>query len=76
MSGLAEPVGAMLGLYAAYLSAAWVPSFLSFAAGAKVFVSLHELVPMARRYGFIPMFILGIIASIAFHSMPRVFLPE
>jgi len=51
-------------------------ALMAFAAGAMVFVSLHKLVPMARRYGFIPMFILGIIASIAIHSMLRVFLPE
>jgi ZIP family zinc transporter len=27
------------------------PLFMAFAAGAMIFVSLHELVPMAKQYG-------------------------
>lgn len=76
ISGLAEPAGAALGLYAAYLSAALVPFFLSFAAGAMIFVSLHELVPMARRYGHIHIFVLGIAVSIFIHVMLTLLLPE
>lgn len=76
ISGLAEPAGAALGLYAAYLSATLIPLFLSFAAGAMIFVSLHELVPMARRYGHIHIFILGITVSILVHTMLTLLLPE
>ena len=35
-----------------------------FAAGAMVFVSVHELLPMARRYGNIGLFMTGGIASV------------
>lgn len=76
ISGLAEPAGAALGLYAAYLSTALIPFFLSFAAGAMIFVSFHELVPMARRYGFIHIFVLGITASILVHTVLTLLLPE
>ena len=76
ISGLAEPAGAALGLYAAYLSAALVPFFLGFAAGAMIFVSLHELVPMAKRYCHIHIFVLGITVSILVHVMLTLLLPE
>lgn len=76
LSGLAEPVGAALGLYAAYLSTAWIPVLLSFSAGAMIFVSLHELVPMAKRYGHIIFFILGIAASILAYVVLALLLPE
>jgi ZIP family zinc transporter len=74
-SGLAEPVGAALGLYAAYLSIAWVPYLLSFSAGAMIFVSLHELLPMAKRYGHIPFFIIGIGTSVVVHIVMTLLLP-
>ena len=76
LSGLAEPAGAALGLFAAYLNSAFIPFFLSFAAGAMVFVSLHELVPMARRHGHIPIFALGILISILVHVLLTLLLPE
>jgi len=76
ISGLAEPAGAALGLFAAYLNPVLVPFFLSFAAGAMIFVSFHELVPMARRYGYIHIFVLGILVSILVHIMLGLFLPE
>ena len=75
ISGLAEPVGAALGLYAAYLSTAWIPYLLSFSAGAMIFVSLHELVPMAKHYGHIPFFIVGIASSIVVYTALTLLLP-
>lgn len=57
ISGLAEPVGAIIGLAAVSILPALNPLFMSFAAGAMIFVSLHELVPMANRYRK-PMFFL------------------
>jgi ZIP family zinc transporter len=75
ISGLAEPAGAALGLYAAYLSSAWIPLFLSFAAGVMIFVSFHELVPMARQYGHIRSFVLGITISILVYTLLSLFLP-
>ena len=76
ISGLAEPAGALLGLYAAYLSSALIPFFLSFAAGAMILVSLHELVPLAKRYGHIHVFVVGMIASALVYTLLTLLLPE
>ncbi len=64
LSGLAEPAGAVIGLIFAGIFPTLKPFFLSFAAGAMIFIALHELLPMARIYKKIPLFILGIIISI------------
>jgi ZIP family zinc transporter len=50
LSALAEPVGAVIGLAAIGVAPVLNAHFLAFAAGAMLFVSIHELVPMARRY--------------------------
>lgn len=50
MSGLAEPAGAVIGILAASLMPQLAPILLSFAAGAMVFISLHELIPTAKIY--------------------------
>lgn len=63
LSSLAEPAGAILGLLAVNLVPALNPMFMAFAAGAMIFVSLHELVPMARKYGNLPLFAAGMGVS-------------
>ena len=63
LSGLAEPLGAVVGLIFAGIFPALKPFFLSFAAGAMIFIALHELYPMAKIYKKIPLFILGILIS-------------
>ena len=50
LSGLAEPLGAIIGLVAVHFHPIFNPLFMAFAAGAMIFVSVHELLPMARRY--------------------------
>lgn len=50
LSALAEPMGAVLGLAAVGVAPALNAYFLAFAGGAMLFVSVHELVPMAKRY--------------------------
>mgnify|MGYP005806789605 CR=1 FL=1 len=50
ISALAEPVGAVVGLAAVGVAPALNAYFLAFAGGAMLFVSVHELVPMAKRY--------------------------
>lgn len=75
LSGLAEPAGALIGLIATHFFSALNPYFLSFAAGAMIFVSLHELLPMARRYGKISMFIIGIVMSLIVYTSMAIFLP-
>jgi ZIP family zinc transporter len=64
LSGLAEPAGAILGLYAAHLNPALSPSLMAVAAGAMVMISLLELVPMARKSGRMGSFALGIAGSV------------
>ena len=63
LSGLAEPLGALIGLAAVQVYPGLNPLFMAFAAGAMIFVSVHELLPMARRYGNIGLFITGGTAS-------------
>ncbi len=62
-SALAEPVGAAVGL----LAVGWQPRlnafFIAFAAGAMVFISLHELIPLARMYHRPRAFVSGFAAS-------------
>jgi ZIP family zinc transporter len=50
LSALAEPAGAVIGLVAVAIAPALNARFLAVAAGAMLFVSIHELLPMARRY--------------------------
>jgi len=64
LSGLAEPLGAIVGLFAVHFHPALNPLFMAIAAGAMVFVSLHELVPMAKLYRETTAFIQGVILSI------------
>jgi ZIP family zinc transporter len=69
LSGLAEPAGAAAGLFASNLNPGLVPLFIAFAAGAMIFVSLHELVPMAKHYGRLRFFGLGMLASVAVYGL-------
>jgi len=63
LSALAEPLGAVIGLVAVGIAPALNAHFLAVAAGAMIFVSIHELIPMARRYRHIGLFVGGIAAS-------------
>lgn len=63
LSALAEPLGAILGLVAVGLAPALNAHFMAFAAGAMLFVSIHELIPMARRYRHLGLFTGGVLAS-------------
>jgi ZIP family zinc transporter len=51
VSALVEPIGALIGLTGVELYPSLNAAFLSFAAGAMIFVSLHELYPMGRQLG-------------------------
>jgi ZIP family zinc transporter len=63
LSALAEPAGAIIGLAAVGIAPSLNAPFLALAAGAMCFVALHELVPMARRYGQLGYFGWGVFAS-------------
>ncbi len=64
-SGLAEPAGAILGLIAVTFFIGLNPLLVGFAAGIMVYVAIHELWPMARRYGMPRALATGILSSIA-----------
>jgi ZIP family zinc transporter len=76
LSSIAEPAGAILGLFAVNFLPLLNPLFMSFAAGAMIFVSIHELFPMAKRYKRILFFILGIILSIFVYLGLTILIPE
>ncbi|MEA3464219.1 MAG: ZIP family metal transporter [Patescibacteria group bacterium] len=59
LSGLAEPLGAVFGLCAVSIAPTLNPLFMAFAAGAMIFISFHELYPMAQRYKKLSCFALG-----------------
>lgn len=69
LSALAEPAGAIIGLLAVEANAGLNGHLIAFAAGAMLFVSFHELVPMARRYGRIGWFGAGLAFSIVAHQL-------
>jgi len=76
LSGLAEPVGAVIGLMAVHYHPALNPLFMAFAAGAMIFVSVHELLPMARRYHKTHLFILGAVISMFVYALLAALIPE
>ena len=51
VSAAAEPAGALIGLTFVSISPGLNAVFLAFAAGAMVFVAVHELVPLSRELG-------------------------
>jgi ZIP family zinc transporter len=65
LSALAEPLGAIIGLVAVGIAPALNAHFMAFAAGAMIFVSIHELIPMARRYRNSGLFVAGTVLSVA-----------
>ena len=75
LSALAEPVGAIIGLAAVDAAPALNAGFLAFAAGAMLFVSIHELIPMARRYRHTGLFLAGIgLAALVYQLLARAIL--
>lgn len=64
LSALAEPLGAIIGLVAVGIAPALNAHFMAFAAGAMIFVSIHELIPMARRCRNTALFLSGAALSV------------
>lgn len=52
LSGMIEPVGGLLGVVLVTASAALLPWGLAFAAGAMLYVIVHEIIPETHRRGF------------------------
>lgn len=52
LTGLVEPVGALVGIGALSFSSALLPWGLAFAGGAMLYVISHEMIPESHRGGF------------------------
>lgn len=65
LSGLSEPVGAIVGylLLLPFLTPAVLAAILAFVAGVMIYISLDELLPMAHRYGHGHLVIAGIVSG-------------
>jgi ZIP family zinc transporter len=65
LSGLAEPVGAIIGyaILFPFLTPTLVYSLLAFSAGIMVYISLDEILPTAQLYGKQHFVILGVLAG-------------
>ena len=50
-TGLIEPVGGALGVWAVHASAIALPWGLTFAAGAMLYIISHEIIPETHRHG-------------------------
>jgi ZIP family zinc transporter len=63
LSGLSEPVGAMVGylILLPFLTPAVLSATLAFVAGVMIYISLDELLPMAHRYGHGHLVIIGVV---------------
>lgn len=69
LSALAEPAGAVLGLVATGIAPGLNAHFMAVAAGAMSFVSIHELIPMARRYRHGAHVVAGMALSVAVYGV-------
>ena len=73
LSALAEPLGAVIGLVAVGIAPALNAHFMAFAAGAMIFVSIHELVPMARRYRRLGWSLGGMLVAVLVYAILSAF---
>jgi ZIP family zinc transporter len=65
LSGLSEPVGAIVGylILLPFLTPVFLAGLMAFVAGIMVYISLDELLPMAHRYGHGHLVIAGIVTG-------------
>jgi zinc transporter, ZIP family len=65
LSGLAEPLGALIGylIFASFLNALVLGVLYAIVAGIMVYISLDELLPSAREYGSPHLAIYGLIGG-------------
>jgi len=65
LSGVAEPVGALIGyaILLPFLTPALLSTIIAFVAGIMVYISLDEILPLAHRYGQEHLVIIGLGAG-------------
>jgi ZIP family zinc transporter len=66
LSGMVEPLGALLAVGFLELFGGLLPGALAFAGGVMVFITLDELIPAAREHGHHHMTAMGIILGAMF----------
>lgn len=68
LSGLAEPVGALLGFWflLPFLTPAFLAMLFALVAGVMIYISFDELLPMAEIYGEHHIALAGILAGMLF----------
>ncbi len=71
LSGLAEPVGAIIGflILMPFLTPDILSMTLAFVAGIMVYISLDEILPMAHRYGREHLVIIGVVSGMAIMAL-------
>ncbi|XOU93894.1 MAG: ZIP family metal transporter [Candidatus Kerfeldbacteria bacterium] len=76
VSGLAEPVGAVIGLLAVSFFTGLNAYMLAFSAGIMVYISIHELLPMAHKYRKPIYLTTGLLASVLVFIILAIAFPE
>lgn len=66
LSGLAEPLGALVAAFFLISFQSLIPGALAFAGGVMVFITLDELIPAAREHGHHHSTAIGIIVGAIF----------
>ena len=76
LSGLAEPVGALLAwaVLMPFMSPTLMGCVLAVVAGIMVFISIDELLPAAREYGEAHTSIYGVVAGMALMAVSLIML--
>lgn len=76
LSGLAEPVGALLAwtVLLPFMSPTLMGCLLAGVAGIMVFISIDELLPAAREYGYAHLSIYGVVAGMALMAVSLILL--
>lgn len=71
LSGMAEPVGALVGFF--FLQPFWTPAMnallLAFVSGIMIYISFDELLPGTEKYGHHHLGIGGVVAGMAVMAM-------
>jgi len=68
-AALSEPAGTVLGLSLAHVEPDLNAVFMAVAAGAMIFVSVHELLPMAFQVGRPYLFVAGLVLSLPVYAV-------
>ena len=76
LSGVSEPVGAVIGYFVLlpFWSSTVEGALMALTAGIMVYISLDELLPTAERYGKHHYAIMGVVAGMIFMALSLVLL--